>query len=143
MERRVTAGVCTLAFVAIAPQASAQPAPTVAPMAATDLSAQEQTATEQSSPAASGGKVIIRCTLASHYTLDACVVVREDPPNGGFGEMALSMSKEMRVQGPRGAVGATLTIPITFKPDRKRRGDGAKARPRLGATPIEVRSSEK
>jgi len=63
-------------------------------------------------PPVAGGKATIRCVVAQHRKLDNCIVVSEEPPGAGFGEMALRMSKEMRFDGP---VGGTLTIPIAFK----------------------------
>jgi protein TonB len=65
------------------------------------------------------GKAVIRCTVVAKGKLDGCTVLSEDPPNGGFGDMALGASKEMRLDGP-GAIGGTVTIPMTFNADGRK-----------------------
>jgi hypothetical protein len=89
-----------------------------------------------------GGKVVITCTVAAHSRLEDCAVLSEEPLDGGFGQMALRMSKEMRIEGPPGAIGGTVRIPITSKLDRKRgeRGDGPTKRKRA---PLIVAPSER
>jgi hypothetical protein len=67
---------------------------------------------QPATPPLAGGKATIRCVVVAHNRLDKCTVLSEEPPGSGFGEMALSMSKEMRFNGP---VDGLLTIPIAFK----------------------------
>jgi len=79
----------------------------------------DKVATDRAPRPDTGGKAVIRCAVTARGTLDRCTVLSQDPPDGEFGEMALRMSKEMRVKGA--AAGGTMTIPITFKPDGRKR----------------------
>ena len=102
------AGASALLLVALAGSAGAQD---VAPAGPASVAA---------APAGSlqGGKATIRCIVADRARLEGCVVVSEEPVGGGFGQMALDASGEMRFRGP-GAKGGTVVIPMTFKASKK------------------------
>ena len=64
------------------------------------------------------GRAVISCTVTGKGTLTACSVVSEDPPDFGFGEAALKMSRlfQMRPKQADGQAveGGTVRIPLSF-----------------------------
>ena len=45
-----------------------------------------------------GGKVMISCTVTAKGTLTGCTTSGEDPPNYGFGDAALKISKFFKMK---------------------------------------------
>jgi protein TonB len=65
------------------------------------------------------GRASISCTVDARGTLQACSVTSEDPPDQGFGDAAMRMSKlfKMRPMTKDGSPvdGGKITIPIAFR----------------------------
>lgn len=63
------------------------------------------------------GRVVVDCVVNLDSTLD-CVVAGENPPDMGFGDAALAMSRSWRVRpATRGGVpveGVRLRVPVAF-----------------------------
>jgi len=80
------------------------------------------------------------CKTTRRGALEDCLIEEETPPDMGFGEKALRMSREMRLPGPSGSKleGGAVRIPITLKPltDEERRK--AAGRPKRVRTPVRV-----
>jgi protein TonB len=65
------------------------------------------------------GRAMIECQVAVNGTLVGCHVVSEDPPDMGFGDATLRISKyfKMRPQTKDGTpvAGGTVRIPLVWK----------------------------
>jgi TonB family protein len=66
------------------------------------------------------GRVVLDCIAAPNGMLD-CSVAQENPPGAGFGEAALNISRQVRIQPTlpdgRSVAGGHLRLPLTFRAD--------------------------
>jgi protein TonB len=73
---------------------------------------------ERASRMGVSGSATISCTVTAQGTLTDCSVLSEDPPDGGFGEATLKVSKlfRMRPQTKDGApvAGGQVRIPLRW-----------------------------
>jgi TonB family protein len=62
------------------------------------------------------GKATIQCEVGPEGLLRACKVLSESPPKEGFGQAALTLSKQFRMIPPEGPLTTTptVTIPVHF-----------------------------
>lgn len=63
-----------------------------------------------------GGKATLECEVGPEGLLRSCKVLSESPQNEGFGQAALTLSKQFRMIPPEGPLTTTptVTIPVNF-----------------------------
>ena len=63
-----------------------------------------------------GGKATLQCEVGPEGLLRNCTVLSESPPKEGFGQAALTLSKQFRMIPPEGPMTTTptVTIPVNF-----------------------------
>lgn len=107
--------VLALALAALSTPAGAQVLPV--PWAAQQPTARDFRETYPSGAFAEGveGRVRLACTITDEYKLD-CIVQSETPPEYGFGEAALQLSRlyVASPEDPRIVIGRRVIVPISY-----------------------------